>query len=372
VVLKPRIGPKVSSTEIRRREKKRIEITSMKGYRRMNIGMTYDLRSEYLAAGYSDLETAEFDSEETVAAIENALGRLGHRTDRIGNIRQLAGRLAAGDEWDLVFNISEGLQGAGREAQVPALLEAYGIPYTFSDPLVMSLSLHKGMTKHVIRDCGLPTAPFKVAVTGREAGSIGFEPPLFIKPVAEGTGKGVTPASIVRDWKDLVSLCDAMISEYCQPVLIEKFLPGRELTVGILGTGEEAEVLGSIEVLLKEGAESEVYSFVNKEHWEERVEYRRPDPDRDPVCREAEAVALDAWRALGCRDAGRVDLRCDNSGRPNFMEVNPLAGLRPEYSDLPIICSKVGMAYETLIERIVLSAMKRNGISKTGSRTRRE
>src|SRR5262245_19876448 len=116
----------------------------------MYIGLTYDLRQEYLAAGFSEDETAEFDRPDTVSSIEKALQQLGHQTDRIGHARQLVARLARGDRWDLVFNIAEGLTGIAREAQVPAILDVYGIPYTFSDPLVMALTLHKGLTKTVV------------------------------------------------------------------------------------------------------------------------------------------------------------------------------------------------------------------------------
>ena len=118
----------------------------------MKIGITYDLRDDYIAEGYTEEETAEFDHPRTIAAIEDTLQSLGYETDRIGHIRALARRLVAGNRWDLVFNIAEGLRGFGREAQVPALLDAWEIPYTFSDPLVLSLTLHKGLTKRVIRD----------------------------------------------------------------------------------------------------------------------------------------------------------------------------------------------------------------------------
>lgn len=325
----------------------------------MKIGLTYDLRSEYLAMGYSEEETAEFDREETVAALAQTLVSLGHEADRIGTARELTRRLAAGDRWDLVFNIAEGLFGIGREAQVPAILDLYEIPYTFSDPLVMSLTLHKGLTKRVVRDNGIPTSDFIVVDGEVNSDRVPFPPPYFIKPVAEGTGKGVTPASIIRDPGQLASACGRMIATYRQPVIVEPFLPGREFTVAIIGTGSAAKVLGTMEVLLLETAEAEVYSYINKEQSEERVTYRMGSPDQDPTVKEAEAVSLAAWRALGCRDGGRVDLRCDAAGRPLFMEVNPLAGLHPEHSDLPIICSYLGISYPTLIDRILSSAISR-------------
>ncbi|MGB7921390.1 MAG: D-alanine--D-alanine ligase [Desulfobacterales bacterium] len=332
----------------------------------MKIGLTYDLRSEYLAAGFGEEETAEFDRDDTVVAIEKALQTLGHTTDRVGSVRSLFGRLSAGDRWDLVFNIAEGLNGIGREAQVPAALDVYGIPYTFSDPLVMALTLHKSMTKRVVRDAGIPTADFGVVRLRSEAGRIPFPPPYFIKPVAEGTGKGVSPQSIIRRPEDLAAACETLIVAFRQPVLVERYLPGREFTVGIVGTGDRARVLGTIEVHLLDGAEPEVYSYINKERCEELVEYRLGRPYDDPPVKEAEAIALRAWQVLECRDAGRIDLRCDQAGKPHFMEVNPLAGLHPFHSDLPIICNHIGMPYEDLIREIVESAAKRIGSRVVG------
>ncbi|MFH1671996.1 MAG: D-alanine--D-alanine ligase [Pseudomonadota bacterium] len=325
----------------------------------MKIGLTYDLRSEYLAVGFSEEETAEFDRDDTVEAIERALESLGHRTERIGNVKRLIERLATGDRWDLVFNIAEGLLGIGREAQVPAVLDAYDIAYTFSDPLVMSLTLHKGITKRVIRDAGLPTAEFEVVTVVEDVELVRFSPPYFIKPVAEGTSKGVGPSSVVRRREDLADRCAAMLTAYRQPVLVEQFLPGREFTVGILGTCRDAEVLGTVEVCLRAGAEPEAYSYINKKRYEALVEYCLVDSGKDSVVKEAETVALESWRVLGCRDAGRVDLRCDAEGRPVFIEVNPLAGLHPEHSDLPIIGRRTGMSYGELVRRIVNSAVTR-------------
>lgn len=325
----------------------------------MHIGLTYDLRQEYLAAGFSEDETAEFDRPDTVASIAAALAQLGHSIDRIGHARQLVQRLAAGDEWDLVFNIAEGLGGIAREAQVPAILDVYGIPYTFSDPLVMALTLHKGLTKTVVRAGGVATAPFALVERVEDVERIDLPFPLFAKPVAEGTGKGVTPASKARDRSALRAVCEQLLNRYQQPVLVETFLPGREFTVGITGTGPSATVLGTLEIILLAPAEAEVYSYVNKEYCEERVDYRLPHRDTDPQVRAAEDAALAAWRILGCRDGGRIDLRCDASGVPNFMEVNPLAGLHPEHSDLPILATKLGLPFTFLIERIVTSAQER-------------
>jgi D-alanine-D-alanine ligase len=242
---------------------------------------------------------------------------------------------------------------------VPAILDVYGIPYTFSDPLVMALTLHKGLTKTVLAAGGVPTAPFALVEVSADVDRIDLPFPLFAKPVAEGTGKGVTPASKAKDRTALRSVCEHLLATYKQPVLVETFLPGREFTIGITGTGLAARVVGTLEILLLATAEAEVYSYINKEYCEARVTYAIGKPDTNEQVRAAEATALQAWRILGCRDGGRIDLRCDAAGVPNFMEVNPLAGLHPEHSDLPILATMVGLPFVELIERIVTSAAER-------------
>jgi D-alanine-D-alanine ligase len=331
----------------------------------MLIGLTYDLRDDYLAAGYSLEETAEFDGIATIEAIDLALRECGHQTDRIGNGRQLVQRLAAGDRWDLVFNIAEGLHGAAREAQVPAILDLYEIPYTFSDPLVMALCLHKGLTKTAVARAGVLTTPFALVESIAEVDDVDLPYPLFAKPVAEGTGKGITAASKIKDCDALRRVCGQLLAQCRQPVLVETFLPGREFTVGILGTGDEARVIGSMEIALLPTAEAEVYSYNNKSRWEEFCKYAPRRPADDPEVGVAERVALAAHRALGCRDASRVDIRSDSAGRPHFMEINPVAGLHPIDSDLPMICHFFGMSYRELIEQIVAGACRRLPVGQT-------
>ena len=165
----------------------------------MRIGLTYDLRNDYLAAGYSDQETAEFDRPDTIDAIQSALNDLGHQTDRIGHGQRLVSRLAAGDRWDMVFNIAEGLRGNARESQVPAILDLYAIPYTFSDPLVLAVTLHKDVTKTVVRQAGIPTPDFALVKRLADLDNVSLPLPLFVKPVAEGTSKGITADCRIQD-----------------------------------------------------------------------------------------------------------------------------------------------------------------------------
>jgi D-alanine-D-alanine ligase len=322
----------------------------------MRVGLTFDLRADYLAAGYGEEETAEFDRPDTIDALEGALGAPGCSVDRIGNVRALVSRLAAGDSWDLVFNICEGLHGIGRESQVPSLLDAYEIAYTFSDPLVNALTLHKAHAKRVLRDLGLPTPDFALVSAESDIAAIDLPLPLFAKPVAEGTGKGVTPDSKIPDRTRLGEVCRRLLERYGQPVLVETFLPGREFTTGVLGTGPALRALGTMEVLLLDGADPGVYTYANKEHSEDRCRY---ELTRGRAADEAAELAVAACRGLGCRDAARVDIRADAAGRLSIMEVNSLPGLHPWHSDLPILAGMTGLAYPRLIAEIVRSASER-------------
>jgi D-alanine-D-alanine ligase len=331
----------------------------------MRIGITYDLRERYLAMGFSEEEAAEFDSPRTIEGIERALLELGHEPERVGSLEELLPRLVAGQRWDLVFNIAEGAYGLGREAQIPALLEAYRIPCTFSDSSLLALLLHKGLTKHVLRDLGLATADFAVIDEEQELDGLALRYPLFVKPVAEGTGKGIDPASRVQTPAELRERFRELRGRYGQPVLVEEFLPGREFTVGILGTGSGARAIGAMEVIIREGGEPGAYSYFNKERCEEYIEYRLA---ADSEALAAQQLALEAWRGLGCRDAGRIDVRLDGRGVPNLIELNPLAGLHPEHSDLPILAGMVGIGYRELIDAIVRGAAQRMEAAKREAR----
>jgi D-alanine-D-alanine ligase len=323
----------------------------------MRIGLTYDLRADYLALGMSEEDTAEFDAELTIASICRALAGLGHQPVRIGNIAALAQKLAQGERWDAVFNICEGLSGYAREAQVPCLLEAFGIPCVFSDALTLAVSLDKAWTKRILRDAGIPTAPFAVVENESDLAAIDLPYPLFVKPVAEGSGKGVDARSRVSEPGELKRVATRLLAHFRQPVLVEAFLSGREFTVGIVGTGSDARALGVIEILPTEKAAGVHYGYENKERCDENVIYRLVDDEQAIAAGE---VALAAWRILRCRDGGRIDVRNDVQARPQFVEVNPLAGLNPEHSDLCFLAGFKGYSYQQLIEMILDSFLRRN------------
>jgi D-alanine-D-alanine ligase len=325
----------------------------------LRIGMVYDLRTDYLAEGYTTEQVAEFDSEETVAALEGAIRILGYEVERIGNGRALAAALVAGRRWDLVFNVAEGLSGRSREAQVPCLLELFGQGYTFSDPLVCAATLDKAVAKRLVRDAGLATPKFHVVRDVQDIADVDLVYPLFAKPLAEGTGKGIDSRCRIESPDQLDGVCRGLLGRFTQPVLVEEFLPGREFTVAILGTGAEARVLGTMEIEVLPQAASTIYSYETKEQCERMVRYS--PLAAGPLRRRVEKLALASYRVLECRDAGRVDVRGDRRGRPSFMEVNPLPGLHPTHSDLPMIATQEGMSYPDLLGAIILSALARLG-----------
>ena len=324
---------------------------------KLTVGLVYDLRKDYLAEGFTEEEVAEFDSEETILLLEQAIQSLGYKTDRIGNARSLSSRLVAGEKWDLVFNVAEGLSGRCRESHVPSILEVYNIGYTFSDPLVCAITLDKGFAKRIVRDAGLPTAKFKVIESPEDIGHTVLDYPLFAKPIAEGTGKGIDHNSRIESNDQLIQICKCLLERFAQPVLVEEFLPGREFTVGVLGNGDDAYVLGIMEIEIPQDTKGAIYSYVAKEECEKLVNYL---PYRKgSLHRQLEQLALKSYKVLQCRDAARVDFRCDKKGVPCFMEINPLPGLHPTHSDLPMIATQEGMKYEELIGQIINNAFKR-------------
>ena len=299
-------------------------------------------------------ETAEFDKQDTVDALENSLKLMGYETEPIGNTFQLIEALAAGRRWDMVFNITEGLYGDGRESVVPAILDQYKIPYVFSGPVIMGLSLNKHLAKLIVAASGVPVSPGSLITKLKDLDYLDLKYPLFVKPVSEGTGKGITEKSLVRSPIELKSMVEWILREFHQPALVEEYLPGREFTVGIIGYGEEAIAIGGMEVTC---ADNLPYSVEVKENYQNYCTYKPLDND---IVDECKSVALGAWKALGAVDAGRVDLKADCSGKICFIEANPLAGLNPVHSDLPILSRMYGIEYQTLMEMIMKAAVKRH------------
>jgi len=319
----------------------------------MKVGLTYDLRSWYIDRGYSMDETAEFDKQDTVDALENSLKLMGHETEPVGNIFQLVEALAAGKKWDIVFNIAEGLYGDGRESVVPAILDQYKIPYVFSGPVIMGLSLNKHLAKMVVAASGVPVSPGYLVTELKDLDKCKLDYPLFVKPVSEGTGKGITEKSLINTYEELKKMVKWILTVFHQPALIEEYLPGREFTVGVVGYGHEAQAIGGMEVMTINNLP---YSVEVKENYQNYCTYKPLDAD---IIDECKSVAVKAWKALDAVDAGRIDLKADRNGNICFIEANPLAGLNPVHSDLPILARMYGIEYQTLLEMIMQAAVRR-------------
>lgn len=326
----------------------------------MKVGFTFDFKDDYLDMGFTSEESAEFDKKETIDGIAEVLTKLGYEVDKIGHIYNLTKKLSEGKRWDLVFNIAEGFYGFGRESQIPALLDAYKIHYTASEPLILALTLHKEMTKHIVRNFGFKTADFYLVEKEEDTEKVNIQFPLFVKPVAEGTGKGVNGKSVVYTKDELKEKCNEIIFKFNQGALVEEFLTGREFTVGIIGTENEAKVIAIMEIIVKKDTHEQIYSYDNKENYETIMEYKYNDEieDRDLV-EKCKRLALGVHKTLKCKDVSRVDIKVDKNGEPNFLEINPLPGLNPLHSDLCLMAYHSGLSYFDLIKSIVDSSLKR-------------
>jgi D-alanine-D-alanine ligase len=328
----------------------------------MRIGITYDLKTEPVStAGFAsqlpDDWQEEFDSPVTLEAVSAALTDLGHEVELLGNGRELLERLLA-DPPDFVFNMAEG-QGASRsrEARVPAVLEMLGIPFTGSDPLTLAATLDKDCAKRLVQAVGV-AAPRGVVVENerpRVEDSLPF--PAIVKPAWEGSSKGIRSNCLVTDTDQLSDALESLQAEHRQPILIEEFIDGDELTVGILGN-EPPEIMGIMRVIPRQPTARFVYSLDVKRDYIRQVRYECP------ACLPANSLdkvgqaALTVYRALGCRDVARIDFRLRH-GIPYFLEANPLPGLNPESSDLVIMARLCGWSYQKLIETILQAAMTR-------------
>ncbi|WP_434045711.1 MULTISPECIES: D-alanine--D-alanine ligase family protein [Sorangium] len=339
----------------------------------LRVGFTYNMkRGEAAAEGgpgkagagaVYDSE-AEFDSPRTIQAIASAIESYGHTVVPLEAIPDLPRALTAAGV-DVVFNIAEGLRGRGREAQVPALCELLGIPYSGSDATTLSLALDKGLTKQILRAAGIDTAEWQVVTTGREKLKP-FRYPVIVKPNAEGTSKGITSASVVKDEAAARAAARQLVDRYHQPALIEEYIAGREFTVGLLGE-RRPKVLPPMEVVFVDPPTYPVYGYEEKQTDTPRVRFVCPAQVTPSELRRIEKVVRDTFTALGCRDVARVDLRMAKDGRVYVIEINPLPGLTPDFSDLCVIAKVAGMDYRSLIGEIMAGCLKRHREARAAS-----
>lgn len=331
----------------------------------MRIGLTFDVKC--VAGGECSLpvgdEEEEFDSPETIASLQTVLEGLGHDVLLLGDGEEMLRRLLDGPRPDLVLNIAEG-RGASRsrEARVPAVLEMLGIPHTGSDPLTLAVTLDKDCAKRLVRDAGVAT-PRWVLIEGDVDESaedlIALPLPAIVKPAFEGSSKGVLSTSLVHGRNELFDAIARLRESYRQPLLVEEFIDGDELTVGLVGN-TPTDVVGIMRVLPNDTTTPFVYSLEIKRDWQRQVRYECPARLSESDTEAVRCAALAAWKALGCRDVSRVDFRL-RDGVPYFLEVNPLPGLSPTSGDLVLLAQAVGVEYPELIARIVQAAIERMG-----------
>jgi D-alanine-D-alanine ligase len=319
----------------------------------LKVGFAFNMKRSDTTADDSE---AEYDSPRTIEAIAKAIEGYGHQVVNLEATGDFPRALMTSGV-DIVFNIAEGIRGRSREAQVPSLCELLGIPYTASDPATLSLCLDKGLCKRVLREQGIETPAFQVLVTGRER-LRPFRYPVIVKPNAEGTSKGITKNSVVDDEAGVRAAARELIERYDQPALVEEYISGREFTVGLLGE-KRPRVLPAMEVVFLHPAERPVYDYECKQHWENHVRYECPAKLTKEEERAIERASRSTFMALGCRDVARVDLKLAPDGRVWVIEVNPLPGLTPDYSDLCLIANGAKIDYRTLIGEILAGGIKR-------------
>ncbi|MCA9675570.1 MAG: ATP-grasp domain-containing protein [Kofleriaceae bacterium] len=319
----------------------------------IRVGFTYNVKRTQ----QSD-DQAEWDPPETIIAIANALARQGHIVVHLEATPDLPRVLAEADV-DLIFNIAEGVEGRNREAQVPALCELLGVPYTGSDSATLAIALDKALCKKVLMQHDILTPKFQLMESERERLSKDLQFPLIVKPNAEGSSKGIGSTSVVDTEEELRASVKSIVEKYRQPAIIEEYIAGREFTVGLLGD-KRPRVLPPMEIRFKnDGIDRPVYDYGVKQEWEKHVYYECPAKLTEAEQKAIEKIARATFWALDCRDVARVDLRMDAEGRLYVLEVNPLPGLTPDYSDLVLISKAVGMEYDSLIAEIMTGGLRR-------------
>lgn len=332
----------------------------------IRVGFTYNVKRTV----DGDVE-AEWDPPETIIAIANALARQGHIVVHLEATPDLPRVLAEADV-DLIFNIAEGVEGRNREAQVPALCELLGIPYTGSDSATLAIALDKALGKKVLLQHDILTPRFQLMESSRERLSPDMRFPLIVKPNAEGSSKGIGSTSVVDTEEELREKVKTCVEQYRQPALVEEYIAGREFTVGLLGD-KRPRVLPPMEIKFKKTENPRpVYDYAVKQEWEQYVYYECPAKLTEAEQKAMEKIARATFWALDCRDVARVDLRMDSEGRIYVLEVNPLPGLTPDYSDLVLIAKACGMEYDQLIAEIMTGGLRRMKDKRREEREERE
>lgn len=333
----------------------------------ITVAISYNLKKGALTQP-PDAE-AEFDDLGTVHAIRDALESGGYKTGLFEAEETFAPAIASYAP-DIVFNIAEGKLGRGREAQIPAILSFLGIPYVGSDETTMCLAMDKALTKRLLSTLRVNTPRYKLVGKNalRSAGRTGAVPglshlqrPIIVKPNAEGSGKGISGVSVVTGDDELRRVLEEITELYNQDALVEEYIHGREITVGLLGNGDDAVAFTPMEIIFRDKNRC-IYDYETKRDFRQRVDYACPPDLGAETINHLETTALKIFKFLNCKDFARIDFRLSPEGRLYFIELNPIPGLAPDYSDYPMLAEFCGTGYNDLIQAILSSALKRYGL----------
>lgn len=327
---------------------------------RYNVGLTYNLKKGIYSA-VEDIE-AEYDSIDTVNAIKDALQSLGCKVLLLEADTGLP-EILKKTRPDIVFNIAEGLHGRGREAHVPALLNFLRIPFTGSDETTLSIALDKALTKRLLSTYRIKTPRYQIVCDSSEKIKTSFKFPIIVKPNAEGSSKGISDTAVVTSTEELRGILRKNFTVYGQLMLVEEFIEGREFTVAIAGNGDDIVVFPPMEVIFRNKKQKHsIYSYNVKKDFKKHIEYQCPALlDSDAEAR-MKAIARRIYSVLHCRDFSRIDFRMSTQGDIYFIEINPLPGLAPDYSDYILIAGFCGLDYTSVIKTVLNSALKRYGM----------
>ncbi len=330
----------------------------------MRIGITYDLKPKEVSNFLPEDIYEEFDSELTINSLKETIESFGFETFLLGSGKDFIEKILK-EKVDFIFNIAEGFGTRSREGHVPSVCEMFNIPYSGSDPLALSITLDKELCKRFAKSVGVRTPDFKVIKSVKELKNFKFKDfPCVLKLKNEGSSIGLRLSSKVNNLTELKEKAKELLEKYREPVLVEKFIPGKEVTAGIIGN-KELKFFGLMEIRPKRLKEEEfLYSLEVKRNYKEEVEYVVPPEIPEEKIKEIKRYVLKLFKTLDLRDFARFDFRLDENYNPFFLEINPLPGLNPETSDFPIMAYKMGLTYREIIEEILESAFERYGIKK--------
>lgn len=319
----------------------------------------------------------EYDEIETIEVLKREIENFGFEVRLIEQTPDFA-TVIRSQKIDFVLNLAEGIGGGrNRESEVPSVLESLGIPYSGSDPLSLNITLDKYRTNQILKSSGVPVPEqyliFRKEEIGDVRGIFDGKRRFIVKPRWEGSSKGIFLNSVVDNFNDLKKMSLMLFDRYSQPVIVEEFLENEEITAGVSGNRNCLCLLGMIKISPKEGIQKQfVYSIENKRDWQKKIRYEGIDAISTELQVKVHDYALEAFLALELRDIARIDFRVDSEGIPKIIDVNPLPGLSPLYSDLPILYSLNGGNYTDLIKIILQQSFKRCGFTWAQPNMRKE